>query len=147
VAREHLTILDFSDREFLLLLDDVCDGDGYADSLQLADRLDLTKRHSASQRLSWLSRWGAVEREHKRDASGNIVYHQDGRPMHTQRWRMTDFGRAIAYGKLKAGQRKSLEGLDDTQLIEVTRYISQRTREGSFAHMAKREWRYGHGIR
>jgi hypothetical protein len=147
VAREHLTLLDFSDREFLLLLDDVADGDGYADSLQLADRLDLTKRHSAAQRLSWLARWGAVEREHKRDANGVILYHRDGKAKHTQRWALTDFGKAIAYGKLKAGQRKSLEGLDDSALIEATRLISARTRNGSFAHMAKREWKYGHGIR
>lgn len=147
MPREHLTILDFSDREFLLLLDDVADEDGFADSLQLADRLDLAKRHSAAQRLSWLARWGAVEREHKRGPDGAILYHQDGKARHTQRWGLTDFGRAVAYGKLKAGQQRSLEGLDDAQLIEVTRYLSQRTRGGSFAHMARREWRYGHGIR
>lgn len=150
MPREHLTLLDYSDREFLLLLTDVADEDGYADSLALADRLDLAERRSAAQRLSWLARWGAVEREHARDHAGNIKYHRDGRIMHTQRWRLTDIGHAIAVGKLKAGQQRSLDGLRDDQLIEVTRWLTSRTRGDSGATVGKlalREWKYGHGLR
>jgi hypothetical protein len=148
MPRERLTLLDYSDREFLLLLDEIADGDGYADSLELATRLDLEHRRSASQRLAWLARWGAVEKEHARDHAGNIRYHRDGKPMHTQRWRLTDAGHALAYGTINARQRQSLDRLGDDQLIEVTRWLTGRTRgTGMATKLALREWRYGHGIR
>jgi hypothetical protein len=70
--------------------------------------------------------------------------------MTTQRWRLTPLGVGVASGTLKTGQRKSLEGLRDDQLIEVTRWLSERTRNGSaggVSRLALREWRHGHGLR
>jgi predicted transcriptional regulator len=78
MPREHLTLLDLSDREFLLVVMDASDGDGWADSQDIANLLDVERRN-ASSRLSWLVRWGVVEREHKRDESGNLRYHRDGK--------------------------------------------------------------------
>lgn len=154
MARETLTLLDYSDREFLLLCMDVAaeiDDDGYFDSQAIADQLDLEHRRTASSRLSWLARWGAVEREHLRDPHTNAIrYHRDGRAMTTQRWRLTALGVGVASGRLKAGQRKTLDGLSDEQLIEVTRWLSERTRNGSgggVSRLALREWRHGHGLR
>lgn len=150
MARESLTLLDYSDREFLLLCMDVAEDDGYFDSQVLADQLDLSHKRAASSRLSWLARWEAVEREHARDHTGAIRYHRDGKVMTTQRWRLTPLGVGVASGTLKAGQRKSLEGLHDDQLIEVTRWLSERTRNGSAGgvnKLALREWKHGHGLR
>lgn len=145
MAREHLTIDDLSDRELLLVLDDVSDGDGYAESDAIAERLDLAKRAIASSRLSWLARWGAVEREHERDEHGNLRYMRDGRPRHTQRWRMTETGAALAHGQLRARQRETLERINEQQMLELTRYVTQRARaSGSVAaKLIAREWRYG----
>lgn len=148
MPREHLTLLDLSDREFLLLCLDVAEEDGYFDAQAIADQLDLLHRRTASSRLSWLARWGAVEREHLRDHTGAIRYHRDGRVMHTQRWCLTELGEGVAHGALKAGQSRTLEGLRDDQLVEVTRWLSQRTKGANgLGRLAKREWRYGHGLR
>lgn len=146
--RNSLTLLDFSDREFLLIVNDCADGDGWADSEHVAAQLDLKSRASASSRLSWLARWGAVEREHARDEKGILRYTSTGKPVHTQRWRLTEAGAALAFGKLKAGQQKSLDKIDDTQLLEVTRWLSNRTRNGNVTtKLALREWKHVHAIR
>jgi hypothetical protein len=145
MALEHLTIDDYSDREFLLVLADVADADGWATSEDMAQQLDLANKATASSRLSWLKRWGAVEKEHERDEHGTLRYYADGKPRYTQRWKMTDAGRAVAYGALKKGQERTLEGIGDEQLLAVTRWLSDRTRtEGVSARLSQREWRYGH---
>lgn len=145
MPREHLTIDDYSDREFLLVLADVADGDGWATSADMADRLDVAHKAVASSRLSWLKRWGAVEKEHERDEHGALRYHVDGKPRYTQRWRLTPAGAALANGSIKKGQQSTLDRIDDTQLLVVTRWLTQRTREaGVSTKLAQREWRYGH---
>lgn len=145
MARDHLTIDDLSDREFLLVLDDVADDDGWADSGHIADQLDAAKKQIVSSRLSWLVRWGAVVREHDRDESGNLRYWADGKPRYTQRWALTPEGRALAFGSLKTRQRESLDKLDETQMIEVTRWLTTRSRSSSAvaSKLIAREWRYG----
>lgn len=142
---ERLTIDDMSDREFLLVLHDVADADGWADSSEIAERLDLATRAIASSRLSWLRRWGAVEREHERDEGGVLRYTGTGKPVFTQRWRLTPDGRGAALGTLKPRQAQTLEKLSDDTLVDVTRWLSERTRNGRVsAKLAQREWRYGH---
>src|SRR3954462_14187160 len=99
MAIDSVRIEDYSDREFLLIVADVAeDEDGWADSEQVAVRMDLSTRRLASSRLSGLRRYGAVEREPVRDEHGNIRYHRNGKPMHTQRWRLTAAGEALAFG-------------------------------------------------
>jgi hypothetical protein len=143
--RESLTILDLSDREFLLIVDEVADADGWADSLAIAQALELEHRHSASSRLSWLSRTAELcEREHRRDEHGNLRWHKSGKPMHTQRWKLTELGRAYAYGRLKARQREALDRIDDMALLEVTNLITERARRDPAAKwLMNRQWRYG----
>lgn len=144
--RESLTLLDLSDREFLLILDEHGDADGWTDSLEVAQALELKHRHSASSRLSWLSRaeHPLVEREHLRDDHGNLRYHRDGRIRHSQRWRLTDVGHAFAYGHLKAQTRNSLDRLDDVVLLEVTQIVADRARRDPTAKwLLNRQWRYG----
>lgn len=143
---DRLTIEDFSDREFLLIVADVAaNEDGWADSEQVALRMDLSTRRLASSRLSWLRRYGAVEREHARDESGNIRYHRNGLPMHTQRWRLTPAGEVLAFGKLRKGDQAALERMKDEQMLLVTRWLTSRTTgDSTVAKLVSREWRYGH---
>jgi hypothetical protein len=145
MALESLRIDDYSDREFLLVLDDLADGDGWADSQRVAEQLGFESRRFAAVRLSWLQRFGAVEREHERDEHGNIRYTVHGKLRYTQRWRMTEAGAALAHGRLRKRQAESLERIGEEQMIEVTRWLTRRAR-GSGAVAAKliaREWRYG----
>jgi hypothetical protein len=87
--RESLTILDYSDREFLLLVVDCYDGDGWAAAKVIGKRLNLVHHRSASSRLSWLTRFGAVEREYKRREDGELHLTPSGNLVPTQRWRLT----------------------------------------------------------
>lgn len=146
---DSLRIEDFSDREFLLIVADVAsEEDGWADSEQVAQRMDLKTRRLASSRLAWLRRYGAVEREHVRDEHGNIRYHRNGKPMHTQRWRLTAAGQALAYGRLRKGDETALNRLGDEQMLLVTRWLSERTAgDGTVGKLVAREWRYGHARR
>jgi predicted ArsR family transcriptional regulator len=145
VPVERLTIDDYSDRELLLVLEDVADGDGWADAQDVADRLDLAKRAIASSRLAWLKRFGAVEREHERDEAGVLRYTASGKPVHTQRWRLTAAGRALAHGRLRKRDETTLDSMGDEQMLLVTRWLSQRTvDEGTTAKLVQREWRFGH---
>lgn len=148
MPRESLTIDDFSDREFLLIVVDAYDADGWADSQEVADRLDLVNRRFASSRLSWLARFGAVEREHRRDATGNLRWRKNGQPMWTQRWRLTAAGEALALGRLRKGDETALARLKDDQLLLVTRWLTQRSgADGTTAKLVQREWRHGHARR
>jgi hypothetical protein len=151
-ARPSLTLLDLSDRELLLLLRDAADGTGFADARDIAARLDLTGDHphrSVAVRLSWLVRYGAVEREHARDERGNIRYHRNGKAMTTQRWGLTDLGLAMATGKLTKSQEKTLEAMGGGSLLMATRFLSRKIR-GSDEQTGKlfdREYRHGLGRR
>jgi Mn-dependent DtxR family transcriptional regulator len=144
MPREHLTLLDLSDREFLLVVMDASDGDGWADSQDIANLLDVERRN-ASSRLSWLVRWGVVEREHARDESGNLRYRRDGKAMHTQRWRLTAIGADLATGKLRKAQEAALAGARDAEVMMLARTLAQRQRTMPFAvgKLMTREWKWG----
>src|SRR3954470_16747863 len=143
---DSLRIEDFSDREFLLIVADVAsEDDGWADSEQVAQRMDLSTRRLASSRLSWLRRYGAVEREHVRDEAGNIRYHRNGKPMHTQRWRRTPAGEMMAFGQFRKADEKALERMKDEHLLLITRWLTERTAgDETVGKLVSREWRYGH---
>jgi hypothetical protein len=145
MAVERLTIDDMSDREFLLILDDCADDDGWADSQTIADVMDLAERRIASSRLSWLARWGAVEREYETTEDGRPRVRKSGDYFYTQRWRMTPTGRSVALGRLRAQTRQSLDKLGDDSMLELTHWLTtrfRRTNETATKLMA-REWRYG----
>jgi hypothetical protein len=143
--RDSLRIEEYSDREFLLIVVDAYDADGWADSEHVAERLDLKDRRIASSRLSWLRRYGAVEREHVADADGNIRYHRNGKAMTTQRWRLTPLGEALAHGKLRKGDQSALAKIGDGQMLLVTRWLTERSQAdgGDIGRLVQREWRFG----
>lgn len=147
---ERLTIEDYSDREFLLIIRDIAaeSFDGWVESEQVAQRMDLSTKRLASSRLSWLRRFGAVEREVERDSTGNIRETRDGKPRYTQRWKLTPLGLSMAVGKLSKTNRTMLEGLDEGRLLMAVRLITERTQEDfGTSKLVQREWRYGHAQR
>lgn len=146
---DRLRIEDFSDREFLLIVADLIaeNGEGWADSEEVAKRMDLTSRRVASSRLSWLRRYDAVEREHVQDEHGNIRYHRNGKAMYTQRWRLTPIGEAIAFGKLRKKDETALGSMGDAQMFLVTRWLTERTAgDGPMGRLVAREWKYGQAV-
>jgi hypothetical protein len=148
-----LTLLDFSDREFLLVVRDAGGiPPNYVTAEEVATHLNLTGENpsrSVSSRLSWLKRYGAVDREHERDVYGNIRYHRNGKAMHAQGWALTEVGLAMAIGKLNKTQQAALDKLGDGQMLMTMRWLSQRV-VGSSPTVGKlmdREYRYGVGRR
>lgn len=142
---DHLRLEDLSDREFLLIVADVAAEDGgWADSLQIADRIGISGEHprrTVAVRLSWLARWGAVQREHARDESGNLRYHRDGRVMHTQRWQLTGIGHDLAVGELRKGLANALDRAGDDQMLLLARWVGRRHMNSTAAKLTEREWR------
>jgi hypothetical protein len=154
---ESLRLEDYSDREVLLVLMDVAadDVDGWAYAYDVGKRLGITEEHArraTANRLSWMVRYGAVEREHLRDIDGVYRYVNDDpdRPKYGQRWRVTDVGAALARGELRKRDEQALERLQDEHMIVLTRWMQQRAHRDGNATMAKlvdREWRRAELIR
>jgi hypothetical protein len=148
-----LTLLDLSDREFLLIVRDAGGAPpGWVSAADVAAHLNLTGDNpgrSVSSRLSWLKRWGAVERQHERDEAGNIRYHRNGKVVYAQGWQLTEVGFAMAVGKLNTGTEKSLDKLTDGQMLVMTRWLSQRVKSSDLtvSKLMDREYRYGVGRR
>jgi hypothetical protein len=145
MPREHLTLLDLSDREFLLVVLDCEQEDGWTDSQDVANALDVERRASVSSRLSWLVRWGVVEREHERDENGNIRVRRNGQPFYTQRWRLTGIGQDMATGRLRKSQENALASARDAEVLMLARSLAERQRQMPFAvgKLMAREWRWG----
>ena len=149
---KSLKLMEFSDRELLLILNDVADHEGYASAVEVAAKLHLDHprpHQCVSVRFSWLARYGALEREHMRDEHGNLMWTGRGLPRHTQRWRMTAMGRAMAVGALTKTQEAQLGRIGDDRMLMLTRYLSQRARSADpvAAKLVEREWRYSTGSR
>lgn len=145
---ERLTIENYSDREFLLIVTDHAHEDGWTESADISEALGFESHRYVAMRFVWLARYGAVEREHERDEKGNIRYHRDGRVRHTQRWRLTELGEAVANGKLRKGDQSALDRLGEAQLPLVTRWLAEHSRgDTGMAKLVQREWRYGHAHR
>jgi len=148
-GKPHLTLLDLSDRELLLVLRDVADAaTGFAHAADIADRLDIGEdgRRSVVCRLVWLTRYGALERESKEDMRKRAGA---GDAQLKQGWRLTEVGFQMATGKLRKGTEKSLDALSDGDALMAMRWFTQRV-AGSGATVGKlldREYRHGIGRR
>lgn len=133
-----LKLLDFSDRELLARLDDISDDEGYATSRELAEALGLTDENGTfcvAQRMSWLRRYGAVER----DAETN--------PAKNRGWKMSEIGRLANASALKARQRMSLESLDAPALVDLATVLTvgYGRADPTIGNLVRRELIYGTG--
>jgi hypothetical protein len=136
MTRHSLRLFDYSDRELLLMMLDEGDDFGWVGVHDLAEALVIDHKHPGQcvgQRLSWMKRYGAVERK-------------DG----VSDWRPTAMGRALARGDLEAEQLEAVESLTSEQMLTLTRLLTNRYRRvgDTAAHLMRREWQYGtHGRR
>jgi len=151
MAIESLANAVLSDREVLLVLRDLSesDADGWVYAYDVGERLGVVEQHrrrAAAQRLSWLKRYGAVEREHEADEHGNLLYvaGDTHRPRWGQRWRLTPVGEDFATGKLRAAQERALESVTDANLALVAQAVAERARHSSatLANLVEREWKH-----
>jgi hypothetical protein len=139
---DRLRLEDLSDRELLLVVDDMADADGYADAWEVGLRLGLEQDHArriVTSRLSWLRRWGAVERE-----PADNVPKVRGEPRRPRRWMLTALGHDMATGRLRKAQQQALEGARDADLLALTGLLAQRQRHGGLTvrSLMRREWQY-----
>jgi hypothetical protein len=136
-------VVDLRDREFLLVLNDVISDheEGWASSWDMAERLGAPHRNVA-QRLSHMVRFGLTEREVQRDEHGNIRYRRSGVPMYAQRWRLTQSGERLAFGKLTAQQQR-LADLPDERMVMIAELVGRRyTSDPTLGALLRREWSY-----
>ena len=128
--RESLTIVDMSDLALLHILDEHEGDDGWADSKEIAQALNLDTTHPASNvgsRFAWLKTVGVVETQ------GN------------RRWRMTGPGRKLFEASLTKREQSTLEEVQEERMLAVTEFISTQLPSLPEAqrHLMRRQWQYG----
>lgn len=129
-----LTNFDMTDRELLLVMNDCpIDEDGYVDTHDVADFLNLSHKNPTQcvgQRLSWMKRFGFVER------------HPDKEHM----WRILPIGEDLMSGRLKRGLENSLDSLRPGEQLLVMRHITHTgyvTADAPVANAVRREYLHG----
>lgn len=113
-----LKLSDFLDEEFLALIVDQANYEGWVSSRVLAESIDpegqtITTRNVGS-RLSWLKRYGVVERDPR-----------PGSPTRNQ-WRLTDVGEEMIKARFSKQQATVIEKLRDEQLWALSQQLSSR---------------------
>lgn len=125
----------FSDREFLQIVSELADEEGWADAEEIAKRIfpsemrterRLNAVQAVSIRMSWMKRFGVIEQ-------GGV-----------KQWGLTEKGEAFARGKFSDALAKRIEGIAEDQLLELTNIVSSRLRSGDpvAVKMMRREWHY-----
>jgi len=138
----HLTLLDVSDRELLLLVRDHANAGGWVWPGDMAVVLDIGGDHperTVSSRFSWLKRYGALGRAEGTEAHCRNDAGQLG-------WGLTDLGLAIAVGKLRKTMEQQLDRMSDGDRIMLTRWLTSHAFNNGSATMGRlidREYRFG----
>lgn len=136
-----LRLSDFSDRELLRIIYDLSDEYGWVESVHLAEHLFPTQVRAGredknqalrcvGQRLSWMKRYGVVQRNEK-DRKGT--------------WGLTGQGKLLLTGAIPAHERKVIENLKENQLLDLTETLSMRYFYAGdvAATMMRRQWQFG----
>jgi hypothetical protein len=128
-----LKLTDFEDTEFLLRLEDLSDDEGWTTTADLAEGLGLTSERptrNVGSRLGWLKKYGVV------------VSAEEGK---RGRWKLSEVGRDLVYGKLTAPQVRALASLSNGRLLAATRSLSSELSKTSYeaSSLMHRQWRYG----
>lgn len=126
-----LRLADFSDEEVLALLVDLADNEGWVSSETYAESVQLPIQNVGS-RLSWLRRWGVVER--------------DARPGVPTRgfWRLTEMGEAVVQARFSKSQQNAFSSLSDPQLLRAMESLAGQYEAASFsvANLVRRRFLY-----
>lgn len=126
---KHLPLVAFSDRELLHVISDIADEDGWVNGKEVAAILEVSVG-SCSSRLSWLHRFGALERR--------CLKEDKGKP----RFRMNAHGRALYEASLTPTQTRVLEALrNGRSQVALGALLDQET-DPLTARMVRREFRF-----
>jgi hypothetical protein len=134
-----LTVYDYSDRELLLIVMEICDAnEGYASTEQIADALGLTTAHprnSVGSRMAVLRRLGAIEKDPERPSRSF--------------WTVTAIGEQLANGRVRASTERTLETMSEGDLLLLTRILTRRYQSANptASHLLRREWMTGTKLR
>lgn len=137
MALSSLTLADLSDRELLYTLEDVADTEGWATSKEVADKLGIDNPNPAQcvgSRLGWLKRF-QLKLETKIE-EGELF------------WRLSDEATKILHPKkMSVTAQRALDGLDETQRVQVTETIAREAARGSvpITHLTRRAWNHSMG--
>lgn len=120
---------DVRDRELLAAMVDLADPDGFVTSEQVARAYNIQHDkpvQCAGARLSWMRRWGLVERDKERG------------------WRLTDRGLELRNGKVSEAVDAQLRAMGDPDVVDMIGALARRRQHGSreAAIVGAREWRY-----
>lgn len=118
--------IDLTDRELLHLIHDIDNG-GPVTSQDVGLALGIspngdgnkTAATRVAQRLSWMKRYGFLERVSPLELDGGKV----GDPV---RWLVTDIGRQIMGGKLSKGLEQSIDRARPGDQVLLMRKLTQR---------------------
>lgn len=148
---ESLRVVDVSDREVLWWLHDAADPDGWASSKEIVVSTgkgmwaEPDHAHKiVSGRLSWLMRYGAVQREHL-EKDGRPMFTKAGKPKYGQRWRLLPTGEQWMRGRLPKPVERALEGADIGTLGVALRVLHEQygTNNDTVKALLRREWTFG----
>ena len=126
-----LRLLDYSDRELLIMVHEVAqEHGGSAPSAMIAEALGLTEKErtsSVGSRMMWLRRFGVVEKIPERLPS---------------EWCLTTLGETLAFGEARKSQLAAIDGASPAALLLMIREMGKRqTYEDEGArHLIRREW-------
>lgn len=134
-----LNLYDISDRELLMRLDELADNEGLCTSLELVEGLGI-KDGSArliASRLSWLKRFGALE-----TAETYRTSEETGRQYKVKAWRISPTGETFMFSSFNAAKRRSVEGIDDANIVEAVAIIAARftTVNMTARNLMRRQW-------
>lgn len=137
-GRVDLSLWGISDYELLAIVDDMADEDGWARTLdirtQLGEDMDKGYRSGVGPRLSWMVRYGWLER--------NVLSAK--KPGNERQWRLTAVGNALLDNpKLTAAFERTLQGLNVAQRLALTKELGDGAGAASEEIKAalRRQWK------
>jgi hypothetical protein len=133
-----LQLVEFTDREFLFVVDDALDADGWATSSQVQDVLQLDHPRATQCIGSRMAKLRALD----------VIDYDHAAPRNARsRWTITAKGRLFMDGKLSAAQQKAMDALrqDAGHTLMALRALREEfeTADDMTAGMMRREWTHG----
>lgn len=136
-SHTQLTLYDFSDEEFLAVLQDQADGSGWAFTSDIAQSIKIDTKHPNNNvgiRLGWLKKYGVVERDER-----------VGSPTKGA-WRLTRVGEAVVNASFTTAQKNAMKNLGTEQIWEAAKTITDRyvVANAATASLVRRQFLLGH---
>jgi len=136
-APASLKLSDYSDRELMIIVDEVADENGgWGSSLDIAKALGMTaetRTNSVGSRLAALRRFGAVDKRH--DVSPS-------------EWSLTPIGKTLAFGQPSQARLNLVDSSTPADLLLLTRTLAVRghTQPEVTRKLVRREWVRSSGL-